>query len=143
MNPALKAMSKLAAGRSYDVLENHAKFFKQPEKSFQPRIKNHNTESHLKTTSYYNPPRRRARKSAAEPKSGDYDDEFENDYKAMDTNRSNATRSSISARTPKDVNKENLDKSQNVEETEAMKRLEEMENKMRQKETTLKKAMEK
>ena len=39
MNPALKAMSRLVAGRHYDVLDNHADRFKAPSKEFVPRIK--------------------------------------------------------------------------------------------------------
>ena len=60
MNPALKAMSRLVAGRHYDVLDNHADRFKAPSKEFVPRIKNTNSSSHLiKKSNYYQPPRRR------------------------------------------------------------------------------------
>lgn len=59
-NPALKAMSKLCAGKHYDVLDNHADKFSHPTKPNQPRIKQTSTQSHLaKTSSYYQPPRRR------------------------------------------------------------------------------------
>ncbi len=59
-SPALKAMSRLVAGRHYDVLENHAEKFTHPAKTFQPRIKNTNTSSNLaQKSSYYQPPRRR------------------------------------------------------------------------------------
>lgn len=59
-NPALKAMSRLVAGRHYDVLDNHAQKFVHPNKQFQPRIKNTKTASSLsKSSSTYQPPRRR------------------------------------------------------------------------------------
>jgi hypothetical protein len=59
-SPALKAMSKLCAGKHYDVLDNHAEKFSHPTKPNQPRIKHTSTESHLaKSSSYYQPPRRR------------------------------------------------------------------------------------
>jgi len=59
-SPALKAMSRLVAGRHYDVLDNHADKFTHPTKTFQPRIKNTNTTSSLaQKSSYYQPPRRR------------------------------------------------------------------------------------
>lgn len=61
-SPALKAMSKLCAGRHYDVLDNHAEKFSHPAKPNQPRIKQTSTQSHLaKSSSYYQPPRRRKR----------------------------------------------------------------------------------
>ncbi len=53
-------MSKLVAGKQYDVLDNHADKFVKPVKEFQPRIKNTNSTSHLaQKSSYYQPPRRR------------------------------------------------------------------------------------
>jgi hypothetical protein len=63
LHPALKAMSRLASNRNYDVLDNHADRFKKPDKEFEPRIKNTNSESHLgKNSSCYQAPRRRRRK---------------------------------------------------------------------------------
>lgn len=63
LHPALKAMSRLASNRNYDVLDNHADRFKKPDKEFEPRIKNTNSESHLgKNPSCYQAPRRRRRK---------------------------------------------------------------------------------
>lgn len=63
LHPALKAMSRLASNRNYDVLDNHADRFKKPDKEFEPRIKNTSSESHLgKNSSCYQAPRRRRRK---------------------------------------------------------------------------------
>lgn len=80
-------MSKLVAGKNYDVLDNHKKFFKQPTKDFEPRIKNRKAESTIKDKPYYNPPSKPKRK----PKTKGNDSEAEannNTSKQLDTRRS-------------------------------------------------------
>jgi hypothetical protein len=66
-------MSKLVGNHNYDVLDNHAAKFKQPNKEFEPRIKNNpkKTSQLLQTSSCYQPPRRRKKKSS----SGDQNNE--------------------------------------------------------------------
>ena len=112
LHPALKAMSRLASNRNYDVLDNHADRFKKPDNEFEPRIKITSSESHLgKNSSCYQAPRRRRRKQQQqEPQNksneslikpsinnsnisfrdndNDYDEEEEEDTK---TNRSDET----------------------------------------------------
>lgn len=66
-HPALKAMSKLAAGHNYDVMDYHAGKFKVPDEEFQPRIVNYKkSKSKLLSdntySSYYQPPLRRKKK---------------------------------------------------------------------------------
>jgi hypothetical protein len=53
-------MAKLAAGKQYDVMENHAEKFTQPKKEFQPRVTiKKDSNSKLKDSSNYQAPRRR------------------------------------------------------------------------------------
>ena len=67
-HPALKAMSRLVAGHNYDILDNHAEKFKQPQKEFEPRIKNKENASSklLETNNCYQPPRRRKKNGSAQ-----------------------------------------------------------------------------
>ena len=68
-HPALKATSRLVAGKNYDILEYHADKFKNPEKDFEPRIKNTRSASHLiKKASFYQPPIPRLKKDSKLPK---------------------------------------------------------------------------
>jgi hypothetical protein len=52
-------MSKLVAGRGYDVMENHSDKFTKPNKEFEPRLTKKEANSKLKNSSNYQAPRRR------------------------------------------------------------------------------------
>lgn len=80
-HPALKAMSRLAGGHNYDVMDNHADKFKKPEEEFQPRIVNkENAQSKLLANSnFYQPPLRR--KKPKTPTTARSEAEFEEDEK--------------------------------------------------------------
>lgn len=80
-HPALKAMSRLAGGHNYDVMDNHADKFKKPEEEFQPRIVNkENAQSKLLANSnFYQPPLRR--KKPKTPTTARSEAEFEEEEK--------------------------------------------------------------
>lgn len=84
LNPALKAMSRLVAGRNYDVLDNHSNFFKQPNQEFAPRINKRKAESHLKKNGFYNPVKPRP-KSANQAVKNENDKSFEENYEPMES----------------------------------------------------------
>jgi hypothetical protein len=88
-NPALKAMSRLVAGRNYDVLDNHSKFFKNPDQEFVPRINKRKAESFLKANGLYNPIKARP-KSATQTTNKEKDNAFEENYEPMESVRSTA-----------------------------------------------------
>lgn len=80
MNPALKAMSRLASGHNYDVLDLHADKFTHPIKEFQPRIKNlEKSSSKLRESKCYEPPRRQKKHKKDSGKS-------DNNYKLVQIN---------------------------------------------------------
>src|SRR4051794_39175110 len=64
LHPALTAMSRLVAGKHFDVLDNHAKQFTHPDKGFEPRIVNRENahSSLLERDSDYQAPTRRHKK---------------------------------------------------------------------------------
>ena len=89
-HPSLAATSRLAAGHSYDVLENHADKFTQPKRPFEPRIINKDTATAaksqlLQSASCYQAPRRRRSSRLEQSKqtlSGRDDDDEEKDNAA-------------------------------------------------------------
>jgi hypothetical protein len=99
LHPSLKAMSRLVAGRNFDVLDNHSKFFKQPEKEFAPRINKRKAESTLKKTGIYNAPRPHSQSKASARSAKDEQTNsmsaFEDNYEAMESSKTTARTNTV------------------------------------------------
>jgi hypothetical protein len=112
-------MSKLVAGRNYDVLDNCKKAFKQPTKEFEPRIKNRQAESALKDKPYYNPPLKSKRKSSV--KINGSINENNNTARQLDAGRSYSPFSDKSTerfeKPNSTINKEEINKKEVLRET--------------------------
>ena len=82
-------MSRLVAGRNYDVLDNHSQFFKNLDQEFVPRINKRKAQSYLKANGLYNPIKARPQ-SATQSMNTKKDDAFEENYEPMESARSTA-----------------------------------------------------
>ena len=135
-------MSKLVAGRNYDVLDNHSKAFTQPNQEFAPRINRRKAESHLIKNGFYNPIKPPIKSASKSVKKNDDNQEFEENYEPMVSARTTArTNTALSDRsnTANDHNTSQLN--QSIQSTNKNQSIHE--ESFKKKETNLKKMTEK